>query len=141
VTEADAVEAIADRWRTTWPTLAPAVPYAFGGEIYAPPESAASWAHVATGPIQRQLATLGPAGSRRVTCTGVVVVTLFRALGEGDAALLVLAGHARAVLELRTLLPAAGGAVHLRASSSAPGRRDAWAIRAVTVPFWFEDRA
>ena len=131
MTEAQAIEAILQRWADTWPGLQAAVPYTFGNEVL---EAAAIWARVTVIPTVREQTTMGPAGARKFEDRGHIFVQLFGAIDVGDKPLALLAADVRTVFEARRI----GTPADINTYAGTPGRVSSdgrWAMRTVTIPF------
>lgn len=135
MTEAQAVEAIYQRWNTTWPTLEPDVSFVFENEVV---ESANEWVRVAVRHTTARQMTTGKQG-RKWERAGYVFVQIFAEANTGVARLLELVGHVRQVLQGQTL-GNGGDVVHLYEATPEPVPTDGvWAMRAVRVAFRYED--
>lgn len=133
MTEAEAIEAIHQRWIDAWVPLQPAVPFTFTNERL---EAVAAWARVTVMLTTRVQSTSGTDGQRKFDNRGVIFVQLFGAIDVGDKPLALLAGDVRSVLEARRI----GTDVITYAGASRPAGADgAWAMRTVTVPFQFDE--
>lgn len=142
MTEAQALEALTQRWIDTWPGLQPTVPYYFEGETH---DSAATWVRITFRPAVRVQATMGPSGGRRFEERGVIFVQLFLDIGLGVKPLATLAGSVRAVYESRTI--STSELVTYAASRRTGGDRDPrlsdgrWEMSVMTIPYWFDETA
>lgn len=135
MTEAQAVEAIYQRWNTTWPTLEPDVSFVFENEV-APSED--EWVRVSVRHTFAEQATVGVSG-RKWRREGFVMVQIFAAANNGTARLSELVGHAREVLQGQTL-GNGGDVVHLYEATPEEVPTDGrWAMRVVRVRFRYED--
>lgn len=142
MTEAQAIEAMTQRWIDAWPGLQPSVPYTFRGEAM---DAAPAWARVTFRPSLRLQATLGrPA---RFEDRGTIFVQLFSDVGGGELALVTLAESVRAVYESRTI-----GSEELvtfaatRRFGGDDGRGGTvvddgrWIMSVMTIPYWFDEQ-
>jgi hypothetical protein len=142
VTEAQAIEALTQRWIDAWPgaTSPSTVPYTFRGETF---DAVATWARVTFRPLVRVQATMGPVGGRRFEDRGQIFVQLFADIGTGDLLLAQLAGAVRTVYESRTIGTAE--LVTFAATRRAGGDRDSrlgdgrWEMSVVQIPYWFDE--
>ncbi len=142
MTEAQAIEAILQRWETGWLVLHPAsphadhVPYVFDNEVL---EAPALWARVTVIGATRRQATMGPNGGRRFEDRGNIFVQLFGAIDAGDRPLALLAADVRTVLEARRIGTPADIVTYEGTSRPSPsdGR---WAMRTVTVPYAVDEQ-
>ena len=134
MTEAQAIEAVTQRWIDMWPALQPTVPYTFEGE---PLESSGTWARMSMLHTAARQATMGGVGARRFERRGNVFVQLFSDLGVGRRQLSQMADSARAVYEARSIVVAGDDeplTTYAGATREAPtdGR---WLMTAVVFPF------
>ena len=133
MTEAEAIEAITQRWIDAWPGLQPAVPYTFTNEAF---DAVDNWARVTVLHTSRVQVTAGAAGSRKFEVTGRIQVQLFGSLDVGERSLALMAGHVRTVLEGRRI----GDDVVTHAAASRETTTDGrWAMKIVSVPFRYHD--
>lgn len=136
MTEDQALEAIALRWKASWEVLQPLVPFVLGNEAFKP-QGLASYAHLQLqGPIATRQVTQGPVGSRKFERRGTITVTLYGALDAGEAPLSKLLKDVHASLESQTIV-GASGTVYMGASSSTPAKLRSWYTRLVAIPFTF----
>jgi hypothetical protein len=138
MTEAEAIEAIKQRWEDGWEALHPADPgdpdhvrYVFEGE---PEDAPALWARVTINMTVRNQATMGSEGNRRFDARGVIMVELYGDIGQGETPLVLLCDDVRKVFEGRRVGSPAEIVMHSGSSrqSTTNGR---WLRRMVTVPF------
>lgn len=130
MTEAQALQAIFERWTSTWPDLQPLVPFCFDGEIL---ESATEWARVSVQHTTSRQMTLGVT-SRRFERLGNIFVQLFCPAGAGVGRAARLAADVRTVFEARSIV-ADGEVVHTYAARTEEVPTDgAWTMRTVVVP-------
>lgn len=133
MTEAEAVEAIKQRWIDAWPGLQPSVPYTFDNELYDAP---ATWARVSVLHTVREQTTSGPTNGRRFEARGQIFVQLFGEVNVGSKPLSLLADSVREVFESRRI----GDEVVTYAGSTRESPTDGrWAMRVVTVPFFYDE--
>lgn len=129
MTDAEAEEAILQRWDEVWPTLHPAIPYTFENETYA---AIAAWARVTVVPTTRAQKTQGHEGMRRFENQGRIMVQLFGAIDVGTKPLNDLVASVREVYEARRI----GGDIVTRAAAAVRESTDgAWAMRMVSIPY------
>lgn len=133
MTEAQAIEAVLQRWIDAWPGLQPTVPYTFDNESF---EGVASWARVSLVHRSREQVTMGGAGSRIFDARGSIVVELYGDVDAGRRPLATLADSVRSVLEARRIGDFL--VTHAGATRELPtdGR---WARSSVVVPFWYDE--
>lgn len=134
MTEAQAIEAIAQRWKDGWEALQPTVPYTFEDEFF---EAPTVWARVTVRHSVRQQISAGDVGTRRFEHRGNVFVQLFGDVDRGRAQLAGLADNARSVFEAkRIVVDANDDKLTLYSASSRESPTDGrWAQHTVTVPF------
>jgi len=132
VTEAQAIEALTQRWIDAWPGLS-AVPYTFDNEIA---DSADSYVRVSFVHTVRRQATLGSDGGRKFESRGYVFVQLFGAVNVGVKTLAELADKTRSVYEGRRLAEELTTYAGSTRESPSDGR---WAMRTITIPFAYEE--
>lgn len=144
MTEAQAIEALTQRWIDAWPGLQPAAPYTFKGEIF---DAVSTWARVTFRPTLRRQATLGPEGGRRFEDRGAIFVQLFVDGAVGEAPMAALADSVREVYEAREIGSSelvtyaatrrAGGDDGRGGTVVDDGR---WTMSVVTIPYWFDQQ-
>ncbi len=100
MTEAQAVEAIYQRWIDAWPSLQSAIPYTFDNEVAT---AVPSFARVSIVHSTAQQSTIGPSGSRMFERVGNIAVQLFTPVNVGRKSLAELADSVRAVYESRRI--------------------------------------
>lgn len=129
MTEAQAIEAIYQRWRTIWLAAHPLVPFHFENEGA---ESAGSWARVSVRHTTSRQMTQGQAPYRKFERRGVIMVQLWSPIDAGRAAMSALCDSARTVFEGKTIdegLNCYGGATQ---ESQTDG---AWFMASVVTQF------
>lgn len=100
MTEAEAYEAVCQRWKAVWDTLHPTdAPSCFENKKFNEPDPESSWARVTMRQLDSNQHTLGAPGSRKWQRDAAIWVQLFRPLGEGMASLASLVDDVRAVFE------------------------------------------
>jgi hypothetical protein len=136
VTEAQAIEAIYERWQTGWTALHPAdVPFTFDNEAF---EAPTKWARVAVRHTTRPQISLGPPGSRRFEARGYIAVQLFADVNNGRGELAGLADDVRTVLESQLVTGTGSDAVYTYGSATNEVTSDGrWAMSLVLVPFMY----
>lgn len=133
MTEAEAIEALTQRWVDAWPALRPTVPFTFEGEVT---DSADAWVRVTFLPTVRAQGTLGPEGSRRFESRGQVFAQIFAPLGAGVQLLHQLADDVRKVYEARRI----ADEIVTYAGTTRMGPGDGrWVMAVVTVPYTFDE--
>lgn len=141
MTEAQAYESIKARWLATWPTLQPAVPFAFKGEVI---DSADEWVRVTIRPMLRVQATQGPAGGRRFEDRGTIFVQVFTPV-DGEARELAIVASVREVFESRTIDSEELVTFSATRRAAADGKREGeedgrWNACTVSIPYWFDEQ-
>lgn len=142
MTEAEAVEALTQRWIDAWTAAtAPAtIPYAFEGETI---DAAATWVRVTFRGAARVQATMGPVNGRRFEDRGTIFVQIFVDIGLGARTAATIAGAVRTVYEGRTI--GSSELVTYAATHRTGGERDPrqtdgrWSMSVVTIPYWFDE--
>lgn len=138
MTEAQAVELIAETWLAQWPAASGNVPFAFDGEAFTPPEPGDTFAHLSVLSTEAgggQL-TSGEVGTRLVGRGGWIVVKLWWPADRGVAGLRTLVEAVRTVFEMRTLSSGSGDGVDTQASVPQSGGTDGrWIMMLVRTPF------
>lgn len=100
ITEAQAHEAVYQRWKSLWPTLQPTVTYCFENEKFVEPNPATTpWAHVSLKPTDSNQHTLGAAPNRVWLRDAGVWVRLHVPLNAGVGSVTSLVGSVRSVFE------------------------------------------
>lgn len=103
MTEAEAREAVCQRWKDVWDTLHPApggtCPYTFENKKDLEPDPRTSWARVEMTQADSNQHSLGAPGQRTWRREALVMVHLFRPLDDGTNALSTLCDEVRAVYE------------------------------------------
>lgn len=139
MTEAEAHEAILQRWLTGWDelhgslTLDP-IDWVPSNEIR---DAADEWVRIALVPAVSRQTTLGT--SPRWTREGNIAVQIFTMSNTGTKRASELADDVRTVLEGR-FIEVVGDHVVTSAGSSSPGGADGkWFITLVTVPYRFDE--
>lgn len=106
MTEAEAYEAVCQRWKAVWDTLhsttstdSTYAPYVFENKKLPEPTPQVPWARVTMRQLDSNQHTLGGPGRRQFQRDAAVWVQLFRPLGEGMASLAGLVDDVRAVFE------------------------------------------
>ena len=133
MTEAQALEALTQRWITAWPALNPLVPFGFDGEVS---DSADVYARISFVHTTRQQQTMGSEGARKWESRGYVFVQLFGAVNAGVKPLAELADDVRTVYEGRRLADELTTYAGSTRESPSDGR---WMIRTITIPFAYEE--
>jgi hypothetical protein len=134
MTEAQAIEAITQRWITAWPALQPLVPYTFENEAYLAVDT---WVRVTLVHAAREQATMGSTGNRRFEARGAILVQLFGAVDVGRRPLAQLADSVRSVFEgqrIGTEITTYGGSTR---ELPTDGR---WARSSVSIPVWYDEQ-
>jgi len=142
MTEAQAIEAMTQRWIDAWPTASSSVPYTFRGETF---DAVPKWARVTFRPTLRVQATMGrPA---RYEDRGVIFVQLFADVGLGEKPLVEMAGCVRTVFESLAL---SADLLVTFAATRRMGGDDGrggvvvddgrWVMSVVTIPYWFDEQ-
>lgn len=132
MTEAQAIEALTQRWIDAWPGLS-AVPYTFDNEIA---DSADSYVRVSFVHTVRAQQTMGSDGGRKFESRGYIFVQLFGPVNVGMKTLAELADKARSVYEGRRLAEELTTYAGSTRESPTDGR---WAMRTITIPFAYEE--
>jgi hypothetical protein len=137
MTEAQAVEAILQHWKTAWEAAQPTIPWTTTNEVY---RSEAAWVRIAVVPTVSNQASMGPSGSRRWARRGQIAVQVFTAVNNGDAARAGLADTVRTCLEgARISTAGVDEPVCTYAGSTGEQSTDgAWNMCVVTVPFRYD---
>lgn len=137
MTEAQAIEAILQHWKTGWTAAQPSVPWVTDNEIG---DAAASWVRITIQPTASAQATMGRAPQRRWARRGQIAVQVFTPINQGDALAADLADSVRAVLEgERISTSGVDEPVCTYAGSSSPRQSDGvWHMTMVTVPFRYD---
>lgn len=107
LTEAQAIEAICQRWKAVWDTLHSSdpddetfCPYTFENrKALEPSAQGASWARVVFRQEDSNQHTLGVPGRRQWKREGAVWVSLYRPVLDGTSSLATLCDHVRQVFE------------------------------------------
>lgn len=141
MTDAEAEEAILQRWLDTWTTLtggtndAPTVPFQLPNENFTATDG--PWCRVAVLPTVRTQSTQGRAGTRRFTNRGRIMVQLFGPINAGMRALNLLVAHVRTVFEARRI----GNDITTEAASSPREAEDgSWAQLTVSIPYDYDEQ-
>lgn len=135
MTEAEAHEAIRQRWEDGWEAIHDAgsgdfVPHTFENETF---DAVAAWVHVAIEPTVRERSTQGSTAGK-YDSRGIVRVRIFADVNEGATRITELASEAIAVLEEYR-----DAELVIHEGSARPGPTDGrWVMRVVTVPFVLE---
>ncbi len=137
MTEALAIEAILQHWKTGWEALHPTIPWTTTNETF---EAAASWVRIAVVPTVSVQASMGGAGYRRWARHGQIAVQIFTPVNAGDAARAALADGVRTVLEgARITTVGVTEPVHTDAGSTTdPSTDGAWNQAVVVVPYRYD---
>jgi hypothetical protein len=146
VTEAQAIEAIYEQFVSAWSTLQPSVTtIALGNEVLDDPP--ATWVRITVRHSVRMQATMGPPGVRRWESRGRIAIQLFGDVNVGDGPLATLADSARAALEGVSLV-VANSNLFTQAGTSNEGMNGGasgnnagdgrWAMKLVSIPFWYQ---
>ncbi len=131
MTEAEAIDALAQHWIDEWPSLS-AIPFTFDNEIA---DGAAQYVRVSFVPTVRNQATMGTEGGRKFQMRGQIFVQLFGAVNVGGKPLFELAGKVRQVYEARNI-----DGIHTYAGTTRQTPSDGvWAMATVTVPYLVEE--
>lgn len=145
MTEAQAVEAIAEAWQDGWELLHPDdpadpdyVPYVYDNEELTAP---ALWARVTIAHSVAVVGTMGPAGARRFDRRGNIAVQLFGDVNVGRLQLSCLADDVRSVLEAKPILSGSDVLVTF-AGTTREGKTDGrWNQSMIVIPFrYYEQR-
>ena len=134
MTEAEAEEAIRQRWVDGWLPLQPSVPFTFENEVL---EAPATWARVTIAGASRAQRTLGAVA--RFESAGLIVVELFGELNVGTHALALLADDVREVLERRRIGTPAD-VVTYEGTSRPAGSHGRWHKRIVTIRYTVDEQ-
>ena len=136
MTEAQAIETLAARWKASWEALQPTVPYALGNEAQ-PTAGVVTFANMMlSGPIATRQLTQGPIGSRKFERRGAVAVKLFGSVDVGDSTLALLVGDVKTTLESQPL-GNAGDLLYTSSCATTAAKQGSWYTRMVTIPFTF----
>lgn len=133
MTEAQAIEALLQHWKTTWEALHPTdVPWTPDNEAF---DSVAKWARITMVPTVSNQGSLGavPRWIRR----GYIAVQIFAVPNVGSGALARLADDVRTCLEGRsiTVVGVDEPMCVYAGSTSATTADGAWSMCTVTLPF------
>lgn len=100
LTEAEAYEAVCQRWKSEWPTLQPAVSFCFENEKFREPSPATQpWARVRLVPVDSSQHTLGGVGQAQWMRQASVWVNLYVPRDTGTTVLASLIDSVRRVFE------------------------------------------
>lgn len=138
--EAEAIEAICLRWKTSWDVLQPTIPYTFDNDAF---NAVPGFARVTVQHTTSQQHTLGAPSSRRFERRGNIMVQLFGDVDVGRKALSTLVADVRTTLEAQAINAASGGeplTTQAAATREVPstGR---WYAFIVVIPFiYYETR-
>lgn len=139
--EAQAYEAIAQRWSTAWTASQPAIPFVLGNDAY-PSQGVARFVALSFGPLASKRLSQGQ--NPKLQHRGTVMVKLFGPLDAGEAATLLLSVAVKAALEDRTITIATGDSnrdVSLWvAPATVSAKQGSWWTRLVTIPFTFYEQ-
>lgn len=132
MTEKQAHEAIAQRFKTQWATLHPTIPIVFSNEIGS---STDEWVRIAFVPALSRQSALGAV--KRWTRTGTIGVQIFSPASAGTARCSELADDVRTVLEGQFLTVGSDESpvVTYAGSSGSPLSDGNWFMETVTVPY------
>lgn len=135
MTEQQAHEAIAQRFKTQWAALHPSMPIVLGNEVA---ESAAEWVRLAIVPATSRQTAVG--GLKRWTREGTIGVQIFTPSGAGTARASELADDARTALEgqFLTVSGEQEPVVTYGGSSGSPLSDGAWFQMTVTFGYRFD---
>ena len=145
MTEAQAVEAMMERWEAGWtqlhpndPTSPDYVPFALENEKMT---AFSRWARVTIIHTTRPQVSMGPPGARRFEARGYIAVQLFCDVDSGAYELAALADDVRKVLE-STLIPVtASENVNTYGAPTRTLPTDGrWNMGLVTVPFMYYEQ-
>jgi len=135
VTEAQALEALAQRWVDVWPTLQPGAPYSFEGETS---DAAPTWARVTFRPLAEDQATLGrPA---RFEHRGMIFVQLFADLDQGRAPLDALVESVREVFAARAIAVGSEEITTYAGPARSLPSDGRWLMAVMSIPYWFDEQ-
>lgn len=134
MTEAQAFEAIAARFASSWATTNPGVPIVLGNEAY-PTQGVATFAALTFGDVVSRRLAMGVPGRR--THRGIVHVRTYSAIDVGDAAALALSASVRTALEDQKISAAAGDVFMWTAPLAQSAKQGNWYTRLVSIPFTF----
>lgn len=139
MTEAQAVEAVFERWTTQWAILHPAdVPYTLDNEAFTAPDK---WARVSMVISTRNQVSLGPPGTRRFETRGNIAVQLFGAVDSGAHELAALCDDVRTVFEGQLIAVTSSDNVNCYAGTTRPVATDGrWFMRLVTIAVMFYEQ-
>lgn len=132
MTEAQAYEAIVQRWAAAWTAAQPAVPYVLGNEA-AP--GGVAFVALTFGELATRRITQGPTARKQYR--GIVHVRVFGAVDAGDAPTLSLSASVRAALEDRTIATASGDVFMWTAPAAQSSKQGNWYTRLVSIQFTF----
>lgn len=138
MTEAEAIEAIQQRFIDGWTAIHPAdpedpdhVPFTFSGEVF---DSSDTWVRLSVNHSTRNQMTAG--ATARFDSRGNIMVQLFGSIDIGATQLAELAEDVRTVLEGIRLQD-----IVIRAGASRPAGTDGrWEMKIVTLPFEVEQQ-
>jgi hypothetical protein len=137
VTEAQAIEAILQAWRTGWEAAQPGVFWTTTNETGA---SEATWARVTVRPTSSVQASMGAPGSRRFHRRGVIAVQLFAPIDAGDATIAGMVDDVRSILEGASFT-VSGVAEPVKTFAAESGERQtdgAWTMTSVVASYRYQ---
>lgn len=136
MTEADAIEAISQRWASAWPGLQPTIPFTLENESF---DAVDKWARVTVRMTSSRQHTIGPAPNRRFERRGNIFVQLFGALDAGRRPLAQLASDVRTIFEAQSIAGVSGGEpIITYAANTQDVTTDLrWFIVVMIIPFVF----
>ena len=139
MTEADAVEAIFERWATSWGALQPSIPFALDNEAFVGVDK---FARVTIVHSTAQQLSLGPPGSRRFERRGNITVQLFAPIDQGRKTLSLLVADVRTTFESQAIASPSGGdpLITFAASTHELAQDDRWYGLAVAIAFVYYER-
>lgn len=134
MTEAEAEEAIKQRWIAEWSAAQPTVPFTLDNESF---DSVANWARLTIIPTTRAQTTMG-ANAKHET-RGQIMVQLFGAADTGGAGLAGLCDAVRTIFE-RKRFGSPAVIVTYEGASRGPTTDGRWYMRVVSVAFDVEQQ-
>lgn len=99
ITESQAKEAVAQRWKSEWNAIHPDIPYCLENEKFSEPSPPSPWAKVVLRPLDSRQHTLGSVGNRTYRRESAVWVHLYGVLDDGSEALNGLVDDVRTIFE------------------------------------------
>lgn len=141
VTEAQAVEAMLERWEDGWGDLHPDdptdpdyVPYTLDNEGF---DSVDKWARVTIVNTVRGQTTTGPEGTRRYEQRGRIAIQLFSDVDRGPIEMASLCDDVRKVFEGKAIVVAAQEIALFEGASSPLPTNGRWNMSIVSIGFLY----